>query len=511
MAPPTVLAPADSKKKIPLFSLPLKNLQPWNLKWSRVVVSIDGSWLKIAHGESVARGRAVTRLEAIPIQDQSSESVAATLKDALLAMGLQGAHGVVLHPAQFTRAHFLRLPSTDPAELDVIVDFQIEKNTPDAKEETLSYYRVLASDKEGYTSIMLVMTHQDAVSRAVSVAHDCRLKVDGVHSALDGFVNWYRLLKRRLNPAPAATVLAVDIDAASSTLLLFDKNEPYLHRSIPLGFHNLCGPEAQESYPKFIQEIQRSLLSFEGEGLNIRCQEILITGLAEKLPGFGTKMEKELNLPVRTLPSIHESFLIPASPPDDTVLSRVSFTPLIGLALSPGTGDLTPKPVKLRLAFEARVRRLITLGFQILGCLFLISAILFTQLQQDLAYRDWLNAQYEAKEPEARQLAVYLDQLSLVRQLLEQRGTLLDTALEVQKSTPDAVQWDTLTFTQGEELALKGFSRDMPKVFEMVTALENSPLLEKPTVGRVAKRKVNERDVTAFEMVAPFKKREPPA
>jgi Tfp pilus assembly protein PilN len=59
-----------------------------------------------------------------------------------------------------------------------------------------------------------------------------------------------------------------------------------------------------------------------------------------------------------------------------------------------------------------------------------------------------------------------------------------------------------VTFKRGESLSIKGISSEMPKVFEFVTHLENSAFFHQPEARRVAKRQVEGKDVTGFEIVS---------
>ena len=72
------------------------------------------------------------------------------------------------------------------------------------------------------------------------------------------------------------------------------------------------------------------------------------------------------------------------------------------------------------------------------------------------------------------------------------------------KRSPPGIQWQSLTYTQNEQVVLKGASEALPKIYEFVASLDSLPLFGQVEAKRVAKRKSDERDVTDFEISCPF-------
>ena len=87
-----------------------------------------------------------------------------------------------------------------------------------------------------------------------------------------------------------------------------------------------------------------------------------------------------------------------------------------------------------------------------------------------------------------------------MRSWLAGRGQFLDLLLEMNKYSADAIRWDSFDYSQGERLVLKGTSTDMPKVYDLVAALEKSPFFSKIDSRKVTKRREGEEHVTSFEL-----------
>ena len=94
-----------------------------------------------------------------------------------------------------------------------------------------------------------------------------------------------------------------------------------------------------------------------------------------------------------------------------------------------------------------------------------------------------------------------MSQLAVVEDWLAGRAELLEALAGRAQRTPGAIQWATLSYTKGEQIALKGVSEEIPKVYDFAAELRGAGLFAQVESRRVAKRKVNDADVTEFELV----------
>jgi len=112
----------------------------------------------------------------------------------------------------------------------------------------------------------------------------------------------------------------------------------------------------------------------------------------------------------------------------------------------------------------------------------------------------WLRTESRRASTEASALDFSLKQVELVRGWLNARGQFLDLLVALNRNSSDAIRWDALEFLQSDRLVLKGTSSEMPKVYEMVGALEKSHLFRNVEAKKVTKRREGEADVTSFEL-----------
>lgn len=464
------------------------------------ILSVDGQWFKLIHLIGRQTSRTVTTLIAKSIEGMSDEDLVAWLKGACAAKGFEPGPVLIANPSQLTTARVFTLPSTNPAEIRDIVNLQAEKHTPYAKEEILTDFRMIESDRSGYSRVLLVISHQDIVLRGLRLVEAMGWSLDRVGFAMEGLVNWFRASSDRV---PQGGTLVAELDSETTTLVILHGDKPYFHRSLTLGTNQLTRDPA-EGLAKLVTEFQRSLETFEAEGLNVPVAGILLTGQVDRLPDLKDRVQQNLNLPTTVIAPFERCSLADASLTQDEAVSRVSFASLLGLGLGPSEIDLTPKTLKLHRAFEVRVKALVELGCQAIGCLLLVSCLIIEKAYKSERYHASLLREYQVTAQQVQDIEQSLDRMKVLKEWLKDRDELLDIVSELTRQTPPDIRWESLTFTKGEQVTLKGVSTAMPKVFDFVEALKTSPLFTHVESRHVVKRKIEDQDMTEFEVLCSF-------
>lgn len=491
----------EKKTRLPKSVFPFFSSQEKNI----TAISIDENWIKIVHARGKPRKRKVCFLWDESLEGLDEEQIISQVKALLLKNGITSSHFLISHPSHLTRARALRLPSSNLEELKTMVDLQVEKYTPDAKEETLTYFRVMDSDGQGYSNVLLVMAHQDSIARSTRIVQKLGGKVTAIGSDIEGLINWYKQNKPPGNQQLSeGGTLLIDMDREHASLLIFYGTEAYYHRTIPLKMEALLQDESGDVFSQFSAEVHRSLMAYDEEGFKAPCLRVILTGEAVKLSGMMEKIQKNFGLPTVFVPTVTGVLLNESSAQYFSERSQVSFASLFGFLAGNVSGDLTPSAMRVRQTFQKKVKAASLLGAQVLFGLLLVSGFLLYQINQDMAYESLLRQKTKQMEKPAGEIETALEHLKIVKNTLEKRGVLLDALVTIKEVTPPEVQWDEATYVQGESLVIKGVSRQIAKVFEMITALEKSPIFIKPEAKKVTKRKVDDKDVTDFELVLPL-------
>ncbi|MBI4598499.1 MAG: pilus assembly protein PilM [Candidatus Omnitrophica bacterium] len=462
------------------------------------VAVLDGRWLKLLQ----AHGRSVAKVAAIPIEGKGPEEIAKALQDHCAAEHV-ALHDVLLaNPTHLSTIRVFTLPSVDANEIRDIVELQAEKHTPYAKEEILLDFAVLDRERAGYSRVLLVIAHQDVVHRSVRVMELSNLLLERVACEVEGLVQWFQMVRRRVSTPGAGPTLVIDVDGSTTTLLVMQRGQLVFQRNFALGMEHLHRDPAAASQ-RLIAELQRSVEAVEAEGSASKIQDIVMTGRVERLQELKTAVESAFGLPVNLAAPWGAMELAEEASTAAERLPEISFASLVGLAAAPSRIDLTPKATKLRQAFEARARSLVVMACQGLGVLLLISLLIMGRAQQQHRYYETLQALYNTDASEAFDIEQGLASINFIRERLRHRGELLNLVDGLVKLSPREVQWDALTYTQAESLIVKGESNALPKVYEFAASLSNSALFTDVPPPKVSQRKGgadDEQGITDFEL-----------
>lgn len=489
---------------------------PWGRRAPRAssgftVLSLDGQWLKVVQTSGPAPSRFVTALLALPAHGISDSDLLEQLRQRCAELRIAPSPVLIAHASQFTTIRVADLPSVDPKELDEMVALQVEQHIPYAKTELLKDFQVLHRDSSGYARVLLVMSHQEGVQRAVRLAEGMQWPVEKVGCDLEGLLHWFRLAQPDLaEHKPDGAVLLADIDSHTTTLVVVTRGQPYFHRSIAIGVTQLLFDPVWGA-SKLVEEFQRSLEAFVNEGVHVPVTHVVVTGCVDRVPGLVEQLQQGLGLPTTTSAPLVAAKLSLEAMKGAEAVPDVSFASLVGLTMAPATIDLTPEPLKMQRVFAIRAQRLMTIGYQVLAGLLLMSSLALMRGVQEQRYHRQLARAQHATAPGAQAIEATLEQLALAKERMRRRGQLLDALLEVTQLCPPSLRLDAISYASDEQLALKGVSQEMPKVFEFVSALESSTLFDQVEARRVTKRKVEGQDVTEFDILCPLVTRMPPA
>jgi len=475
------------------------------------VISLDGQWLKLLQADGPPRGRRITKLLASPVQGSGPDDILQQLKKACADDDILPADVLIANPTHLSTVRLFSLPSTDPKEIRDIVDLQAEKHTPYAKEEVLTDFKVIDREKSGYSRVLLVIAHQDVVHRAVRLTEASGWTLERVGSELEGLVSWSRLAKRApratgesvaRGKSSASSSLIIDVDGATTVLLVIAKQQLQFQRSLAMGVQQLESDPAPAT-KRLVTEVQRSLEALDAEGA-AKVQDVILTGPVERLTALKAQVEEGLDLPVSLVSAWQGYELADGLRSSLKRLPDVSFASLVGLAVEPGELDLTPHTTKLRQAFEARARALVLLGCQAVGALILLSLLFIGRAQKEERYYRMLRQLYDQTAPEAQLVEEALQEVVFVEEGLRQQGQLLKTVETMSTLSPPEIQWNAFTYTRGETVVLNGTAETLPKIYEFSGGLASSAVFGAVEPRRVSKRKSGDQDVTDFEMRCPL-------
>ncbi|MFO0964325.1 MAG: type IV pilus assembly protein PilM [Gemmataceae bacterium] len=310
---------------------------------------------------------------------------------------LKGDIVVVSVPGQTGLARFVKLPPVEEKKIADIVKFEAKQQIPFPLEEVVWDFQKIGSGEvtDGFaleTEIGLFAMKRDMVNRAIQQFKDVGVEVHIVQMAplaLANLVTYEFLGKGAEEGGEAAAetgcIVALEIGADNSNLIITDGGKIIWQRPIPLGgnhFTRALTKDLKLTFAKaehlkrnaikspdlkkilaslktvlndFVGEVQRSLGYFTNTHRGARIEYMLGLGNAFRLPGLQKYLQEKLQIEVRKPGELSRMS-------GDEVLAAPQFTEniltfgvAIGLAARPHQGEIHTN----LLPHEIRVERLV--------------------------------------------------------------------------------------------------------------------------------------------------------
>lgn len=389
-------------------------------------------------------------------------------------------------PRQVVNVRLLEVPSTDPSEIEGMVELQVGKQTPYSRDEIVSDYRVIGTGREGHTRIMLIMVQQGIMRQRFRILEEAGLEVDSMSVSSEGMLNWYRSVQAG-RTGKGGTVL-LDVDSGYSDLGIVVRGQLVLTKSILVGARQLA--EAPDKWRETLaREVENAMDVYRGEaGGNAPLENLLVSGAATGIAGLDTMLGERLKLTAQSMDCLQK--VKKASSLPDTrgeAYSGVSLTPLVGMAMDPGALEfsLVPESVKMRRDLETKARGLTAMGTLVLLVGALLSLTATVLMHQRLEVVLDLRARLKETEQQVAKVNRMSQTIGTIMERLDSTRAPVNVMLELSKQTPPAVVYDSIVYESDVSLVLKGHARSFPDVDLLRQNLELSNVVFPNVVSRV--------------------------
>ncbi len=468
---------------------------------SVIAAEMGQEWFKLVHVDLRGRAPSVSRIVVKSIEEMGGVATADVAR-GLKALDVAHLPVIACLPRQMVNIRLFDLPSGDPREIDDMIDLQISRQTPYSRDEIVFDYRLIPSDRAGYTRVML------AIAQAAVVQHRFRIFEEAgfsIHAMTVSTEGWLIALVSSLSSGDdaAGPALFLDLDSATGDALVIQKGIPLFSRSIAVGAQDLLA--AREKWEgKFIQEVGRAVETFRTEMASSKIESITISGATAGLPWIAPRLEEEFRVPVRTgdvsgmlKPNAMSKFA------DDPRLKGVSLSGLIGAAA--GVRDvqinLMPPSVKVRKAIVEKARDLSVFAAMILTILALMTLWVESRLSAKQAYLDALDAYIENTKGPADAIEAMRQKVAIVASRMESAMMPVYVLMELQARLLDDVNLTSLEIDRQRNLVTCRGTAD--SVNRLVSSLEASPFFR--NVKTIGSTKV--KDAMEFEITLDVEKR----
>lgn len=451
-----------------------------------LVIEIGDRRIRLAQVALLRGHPEILRLAGAEISANQEDDAAQALRRLLDSHHLQSHCAILNVPRRLTLMKFVKLPSTDAAEIRQLAKMEILRQMPYAEDEMIDAYKIIRTESDGYSLVLLVAVLKKTVNKMVEVLKSCALRVEKVALGAESLAFWFL---ENFSDLKDRNVLFISAGLDTLDVEVFEKGELVFSRGVALA--------APVDEAAFLNEVAVSTLAYQNTA-DSKLEEICFLGPAPLAARVRALFQK-VQLPLRVVDLTGSSVSFSAELQKD-----VAYAGLLGLGrhFSEINADLTTP----ELAKEKRVHELTK---QIATAFVWILILLIG------GFGCVLKKNYEEKrllslmETEIKKNELPVKEANRMKQFLDAAGDTLnarplavDIFTEIHRAAPVGIALDLFDYEDRERLTLRGSASPSQAVFEYTRALEKSAWLSHVQVRYVTKRVVNSKETADFEIQA---------
>jgi len=465
-----------------------------------ICVSLSGDNLKLAYAKISPTRKEIVDLVSYEIQGLSDEDITSSISSSLNSLKLTSPEVIISISAHATIAKNIEIPSLNAQEIKEIVDLQAGRHTPYAREEIIIDYVNIGAYRENYTKILLIIVTLSVIRRQIEILEKVGLKVEKVYFSPEMITRICSDILKLGQEGVVQTI--VHIDANFTDFINISKGEVIFVRSIPIGRQHLINE--QERYQiRFVEEVKKSLETYQSEDIGPLPEELLLTGSAQEGDPLQELLSQMLYIPVKFFPYLDHSPMASDELKKSLVAGQDSFLDVIAPLINSGPVhiNLIPEEVKLRKKFEEKSKDLVASGLYMMVilailCLTLISSIFFKS-----SYLKNITDKYQPVIQASKRLEKNFSRMRSIKKELKNRNVAINVLSELYSLIPEDIQLNDIKFSLNGRFSIEGNSRTMGTVFSLIGSMEESTFFRKVESKRTTKRREGDEEVVDFEII----------
>ena len=480
-------------------------------KKTTVVVEIGNDWLKILESQASPSQRYLTKAsftKLAHIKEKVSDEIARVFKD----LNLDKKSVITYIPRHLLTVRVLHLPSTDPKEISDMVNLQVGKQTPYSKDEIISAHKILESEREGYTGVMLVIAKRNIISERLEALERVGIEANRVAVSSEGVYEWFNVayMSETTGGLPSdGTFVVADVDSNYSDFIVIRKGKLVFTRNIFIGTNHLA--EAGSGwYDKFTEELKHSIELCHGSERNVEISKIFLSGAARSVPELESFVSAKLDMPAEITNPLKNMCVRKGNQilEDERNFKSISISPLIGVAIKGDslTLDLTTSESRIQKLMNKKRKSLMVTGVLAAAIALMASCLLLAFVYNKTAYLRDVKEKSAKIEMGADEVEKMSMRISLIEKRLDAKGASINILNEIYKLTPERICLTNISIFEKKEAILKGYAKTMSDVFKFVTMLENSEMFANVKTSYTTTKKDGDTEYADFEIICLYEK-----
>ncbi|MFH1459961.1 MAG: pilus assembly protein PilM [Candidatus Omnitrophota bacterium] len=463
------------------------------------IISLDLSHdeLMLAHYKNTGKQAEFVDLINQSIQGLSDDKIAQLIFKEITDLKIKNPYIINVIPLHLAITKNLEIPSLDDQEIREIIDLQSGRQTPYSRDEIIVDYINLGVVKQSYSKILLVIVVRKAVKRQFDLIDKAGFKTQRVIFAPETISKiCTEQIRKEVQEHPVAIL---HMGLAFTDFIVSFKGMPIFLRTIPIGTKQIT-LDKQKSTIDFIEELKKSLETYQSEDIDQAPGTLILTGATEYMGELRSELAMQVFIPIQVIPYFE---CVPVSKIILETISKnkhISFFNLTSAVLKKEDAvlNLIPDEIKLKISFEQRIQELVKMCVYFLGILLLVGAIFMAKLYFKGEYLSRLKAKNESFSQEAKVLEKSMERMRVIKHYLKARGYSLEILAALCDILPKDIMVSNIKMDQEKNLNIKGTGRAMSSVFSFVSALEDSEFFSNVNTNYTTSRKQDDEDWADF-------------
>ncbi len=463
-----------------------------------ISIEIDEKYIKMAHTRVSDGKNEVMDFFVHDVSNAPEDSIANLIKDFVKKERIPSPNVVNIIPSNYAISKNIEIPSVDKKEIKDILDLQAGRHTPYSRDEIVLSYSDVGISHGRYTKILLVIVKKDIVTKRYDILKKGSLKANSAILSSEAVSKLcYKASPDRPKNKP---IVVIHIDSINSDFTVLVNNKNLYLRSIPIGsIYLLSRPE--ESHKLFLDEIKKSLDSYQAENIEASPYKIYFAGAGEGVTNLiASEITKLTNIPADVL--LYQKIFSMPQKALETLQKNKFVSPLSVIAASAIINeidlDLVPEEVRIRKELKKRGKKITELGILFMSCLVIFCGIFVTNLFLKKAYLQKISVSFTKEEKEALSLTEISERTGTAKRFINQKGESLFVLTELFNAMPKEVFLSSIALNPDNSLVVTGTADSMSRVFSLVTDLENNKLFKNVKVDFTKTKRIKDQEVADF-------------
>ena len=469
------------------------------------VLEITQTHIKLAQAKEESGSNVISKFFIENISSDTDEAISKTLSDLIKKSNIKPTNLIVVIPRNLVTIRNVNLPSQDPVEIEKMVGLQAAKQIPYSKEDIIIDHLIIGKDSSGYSKILMVIAHKDAINRYLKITAGIQAKPSTFVLSSQGVFNWYQLYQNKTKGSNQDTIVLMDIDTTNTGICFVYNNQLIFSRSISFGIRDLDSGNLED----LLRQIHLTLSTYKKEKIGQEISKIVLTPSSGDIKNLAKRLEAEFSISTEVLDSqIIISGEKELSLPNQIVQCEASSSVILGFAIGRKEKliDLLPPEVYKKQERQIKRKELVFLGILLVLVIISIMSAVFVKMYKKEQYIKLLKTSLKQTNPKAKNISQTIKKLELIKQRLNPKISSIDILYELYNLMPENISLTIFALDEQGNFSLQGVALVMSDVFTFQGLLDKSGYFSNVEVKYASKRRTRKAELTDFRIICQITK-----